>query len=463
MAMIAILRRSTDYSLAVDRTLATLFKRCVECPDTTPSCPSCSNNEVCSLISQSCTACASTTCISDGSSTTQSSSPNVGAIAGGVVGGVLFVAAVTFAIWWFFIKNKRAQYEEEWEEDDIAAQKAAHEQFNMQRSERASVHTVNSVATSLLSRASNMIPIAYIPGVMNRDGRDNSNTMIPPVPPIPAARAANSSPSSNGEPLFFKPRDLRDSTYSETSSIGDRSTFYGRPSITPSLARSSIATFRDDAVANPMPAQTIMRAKANVVSVQRTSPNGTPQHELGAMDFGQQQQPDAKQPNILMPSSADPSNKLNGVSFGKPTLLTLTKKGPKTKGRFPVKNGNPAQGAKPIKSSPLAYKDDVSDSEDDDLYPKADSAVTPIQQSPIQSPFTDPKSPAKANDARNNRFSEASRQSEASFIGMGGLKSIAEVSSIIENATRRASRVPSHYGLGGAGDASPFGDEFETR
>lgn len=389
--------------------------------------------------------------------------PNVGAIAGGVVGGVVVVALVTFLIWWFFIRGKRAQYEDEWEEDDIAAQKQ-HEQFNMQRSERASVHTVNSVATSLLSRASNMIPIAYIPGVMNRDGRNNSNLNVPPVPPIPAVLGPNSAHSSNGDALFFKPGDLRDSTYSDASSLGDRSTFYGRPSITPSLARSSMATFRDDAIEHPMPAQTIVRGKANMVSVdtsRKTSPEGTPEHELAGMDFTQ---PEQKKVNVVMPGQSASGGKMNGASFGKPTLLTLTKK---TKGRFPVKNGNPAQGAKPVKSSPLAYKDEPSDSEDDTASPQAgESTTTPIRESPmaLQSPFADPKSPAKgkgrANDIKDVRDS---RQSEHSFIGMGGLKSIAEVSSIIEDATKRASRVPSHGGLGGIRDESPFGDEHETK
>lgn len=396
------------------------------------------------------------------------SGPNVGAIAGGVVGGVVVVALVTFLVWWFAIRGKRQRYEEEneeWEGDDIAAQKAAHERFNAQRSERASV---NSVATSFISRASNMIPIAYIPGVMNRDGRGSDNLNVPPVPPIPAARGPNSAHSANGHALFFKPGDLRDSTYSDTS-LSDRSTFYGRPSITPSLARSSVATFRDDAIENPMPAQTIMRGKANVVSVNtsnKTSPEATPEDEISSMDFGG--------PRVVVPGQSSSSSNsstnpaLNGASFGKPTLLTLTKKTPKAKGRFPVSNGNPAQGAKPIRSSPLAYTDDTSDSEDDQTPRPTSETATPIQESPMaaQSPFADPgihPSP-KRREVPDTRDS---RQSEQSFIGMGGLKSIAEVSSIIENATKRASRVQSSHGGPRASTlrdstASPFGDEHEA-
>ncbi|KAL1310656.1 hypothetical protein AAFC00_000924 [Neodothiora populina] len=450
---------------SVDRTLRTIFKRCVQCPETIPSCPSCKSDEVCSLISQSCGSCASMTCIKNNDQGPPSSGPNVGAIAGGVIGGVFVVALVVFLVWWFVIRGRRAQYEEEWVEDDAAAQKHA-DDFNMQR---GSVHTSNSRSTSLFSRASNMIPIAYIPGVMNRDGRNNSNLNVPPVPPIPAVLGPNSGHSTNGDALFFKPGDLRDSTYSDSSSMDDRSTFYGRPSITPSLARSSVATFRDDAVEHPMPAQTIVRGKANVVSVnssQKTSPNDTPDKELAGMDFNQAQK--QQKVNVVIPGQAS-----KGASIGKPTLLTLTKKSsgkPKAAGRFPTKNSNPALGAKPIKSSPLAYRDEPSDTEEEkETGPMSESLVTPIQESPMpaQSPFADPKGPAVAQPKGKGKAVgdvRDSNVSEQSFIGMGGLKSIAEVSSIIEDATKRASRVSSqHTALGPIRDESPFGDEHETK
>lgn len=348
------------------------------------------------------------TCIPNGQ-TQKSTGPNVGAIAGGVVGGVFVVALATFLVWWFLIRPKRRlQLQEIWEEDDIATQKHQ-SQFNMHRSERASVHTVNSVAASFLSRASNFIPIAYIPGVMNRDGRSD----VPPVPPIPAARGPTGSAhsSSNGDILFFRPGDLRDSTYSNASSFDNRSTFFGRPSITPSLARSSIATYRDDAIVNPMPpAQTIQRGKANVVSVKSSSansPNETPQEEIDAMDFAQPAR------NVMPIQSDGPM--LSSASYGKPTLLTLQKKPSNGKGRFPVSSG------KPNVSSPLALQDE-------DTYSDSESFLT------MGSPFRD------------------SAQTP------GGL------SAVIEEATKRASRMPRHSGLGGTsrGDESPFGDEHEA-
>ncbi|GAB7351524.1 hypothetical protein MBLNU459_g2165t1 [Dothideomycetes sp. NU459] len=397
----------------VERTLRTIFRRCVECGTTTPACPSCPSGQICSLIPESCGACASMTCIPNGQSQ-KKSGPNVGAIAGGVVGGVFVVAAATFLVWWFFIRHKRRLQleEEDWDEDDVATQKHQ-SQFNMQRSGRASVHTVNSVAASFLSRASNFIPIAYIPGVMNRDGRPDSNLNIPPVPPVPAARGPPSSAhSSNGDALFFRPGDLRDSTYSNTSSLDNRSTFFGRPSITPSLARSSVATYRDDAVVNPMPAQTVLRGKANVVSVknsQANTPLESPQDEVDAIDFG----PTGTTVPVLLPVQSDGTT-LSSASYGKPTLLTLQKKPSSGKGRFPV------AGGKPNVSSPLAVKDNDASSDTDSFHsmssPFKDNAQTP-----------------------------------------GGL------SAVIEEATKRASRIPRHSGLGGTGrDMSPFGDEHEA-
>lgn len=403
----------SNHMTDVERTLRTIFKRCVECGTGTPACPKCPSGQVCSLIPESCNTCASMTCIPNGQTPQKSSGPNVGAIAGGVVGGVAVVAIATFLVWWFFIRHKRRlQLEEIWEADDIATQKHQ-SQFNMQRAERSSVHTVNSVAASFLSRASNFIPIAYIPGVMNRDGRPD----VPPVPPIPAARGPpGSGHSSNADALFFRPGDLRDSTYSNTSSLDNRSTFFGRPSITPSLARSSIATYRDDAVVNPMPAQTVLRGKANVVSVkssQANSPSGTPLEEIDAMDFAQR----GTQVPVMMPSQSD-GPMLSSASYGKPTLLTLQKKPSPAKGRFPVRGES---SVKPNVSSPLAFH------QEEDAHSDSESFQT------MGSPFRD------------------SAQTP------GGL------SAVIEEATKRASRIQLHPELGRAArDESPFGDEHEA-
>ncbi|KAG2170510.1 hypothetical protein JADG_010249 [Aureobasidium aubasidani] len=429
----------------VEKALHNLFKRnCVDCPGTTPSCPSCSGGKVCSLVPQSCDTCAYTTCVTSNDGSSHHSGPNVGAIAGGVIGGIIVVGVLVFFFYWKVIRPRRIKLEDQWEEEDQAEDRKS--AFNMQRSERASVHTVHSVANSILSRASNFIPIAYIPGVMNRDGREEH---VPPVPPIPAAHGPPvSGGSSNGEALFFRPQDLRDSTYSDTSSLDNRSTFFGRPSITPSLARSSIATYRDDAVINPMPAQTVLRGKANVVSVKSgnsgtptsTPPNSTPAEEIANP---LNRSASGRKLNIVMPASSDSirlgssgsdssQQTLSSASYGKPTLLTVGGK-PKPKGRFPVSpdsstTASPAQ-TKPNVSSPLASSEATTPDAEYDASPFADSASI---SSPPQNPKRTP----------------------------GGLSAVIE-----ETASSRGSlpkgkfRQSQHMQLRGQ---SPFGDEHEA-
>ncbi|KAI5210808.1 hypothetical protein E4T42_00693 [Aureobasidium subglaciale] len=385
----------------VEKALHSLFKRaCLDCPGTTPSCPSCSGGKVCSLVPQSCDTCAYTTCVASNDGSPHHSGPNVAAIAGGVIGGIFFVGVLVFAFYWYVIRPRRIKLEEEWEEEDQAENRKSN--FNMQRSERASVHTVHSVANSILSRASNFIPIAYIPGVMNRNGGEEH---VPPVPPIPAAHGPPlSASSSNGDALFFRPGDLRDSTYSDTSSLDNRSTFFGRPSITPSLARSSIATYRDDAVVNPMPAQTVLRGKANVVSVKSGNsgtPTSTPPQNTPADEISNplNRSASGRKLNIVMPASSDAirpgsSNSdssqqtLSSASYGKPVLLTLGSK-TKPKGRFPV---SPDPQARPNVSSPLASSTTTTPDTEIDASPFADSASisSPQQQQQQTTPKRTP-------------------------------------------------------------------------
>lgn len=438
-----------------------IFRRqCVECPPTIPTCPTCPSGQVCSFTTQSCQQCARASCVASGITTGSGvkSGPNVGAIAGGVVGGVVLVAIVTFLVWRFFIRDRRRQqhYEEEWEEDDVTTAKT---QFREHRDTRASIHTVHSVASTMLSRASNMIPIAFIPGVMNRDGTLNT----PPVPPIPAARNHTASPTSRHDQgdIIFMPNDLRNSAYSATSSLNNRDTHYGRPSLTPSLARSSVTSevYRDDAAANPMPATTVMRVRPNMVSVKTngSSPVDSQSGIATPVAFSERDFAEGRQPQVLIPGSSGPVSSASGslhsnASFGRPTPVTIVKNG---KGRFPVRNVSDASTARsdggpkrPAVSSPLANAtDDSSDEEEDShararkslLNPNRESSATTIQDTPdsMQGPFADS---AGATPRAQKRETS------------GGL------SAVIEEATRRASRVPTHNGLGGR-ESSPFGDE----
>ncbi|RAL01821.1 uncharacterized protein BO80DRAFT_44187 [Aspergillus ibericus CBS 121593] len=223
------------------------FRSCVSCPTTSPSCPTCDDGYTCTMTSQSCTACASTKCVKSPTSGDSSSSNNsggggsdAGAIAGGVIGGLAFVAIVTFLVWWFFIRKKRQE-----QEASVGEKSSA---FNDAAQSRKSTH---SIASTVLTRASNVIQIAYIPGVTNRSPPETPGHLVPPVPPLPGAHP---------DQHFFMPGDLRDSTWSEMSNE--------RRSIAPSL-RSSVATtiYRNNAIVSPMPAQQVMRTKAAVVNI----------------------------------------------------------------------------------------------------------------------------------------------------------------------------------------------------
>ncbi|RMZ82186.1 hypothetical protein DV738_g1803, partial [Chaetothyriales sp. CBS 135597] len=233
-----------------------LFKRCVQCPDTSPSCPSCASGETCQLITQSCDACASTKCVKIGALPGQiSSKPStpIGAIVGGVVGGVVFVAIAVFLFYWFYVRRKR-QAALSWSPPEKRDPKTLHP-YDRQ--------SARSVASTVLSRASNVIQIAYIPGVTVRSPPDSPGNMPPPMPAFPGA--SNLS-SVQGSPVveqhFFMPSDLRSSTWSDSSSSIDP-----RVSVTPSLARTTL--YGEGAIIAPV--QQASRAQANVVSVKSGS------------------------------------------------------------------------------------------------------------------------------------------------------------------------------------------------
>lgn len=226
------------------------FRSCVTC-DTEPVC-NCNSNESCVESSRTCTQCPTTTCVpiasTSTSSSTSSGGSNAGAIAGGVIGGLACIALATFLVWWFVIRKRRQM------------QAAAEPATGSVRHERS--RSMQSIASTVLTRASNVIQIAYIPGVTNRDP-DTPGTLVPPVPAIPSEHA--------GDQYLFTPRDLRDSRYT---------TMTDRRSIATSLARSSVATtiYRNDAIVSPIPAQQIRAAKAAVVSVK--TGNSTPSDSL---------------------------------------------------------------------------------------------------------------------------------------------------------------------------------------
>lgn len=216
----------------------------------------------------SCTTCPYRVCVpqaqsgvTNNSTPPPSSGPNIGAIVGGIIGGLVFIAIGTWLVWRFVIKKRRAQFKAEYEAQ--FSDKSA--------SYAATLRTRASMASTTYTRASNVIQIAFIPGVTGRS--DDT-----PVPPIPSSQPNSPFTDGSGD-HYFMPGDLRDSTYSgftdDGASIDRRSVARSiAPSIAPSLLRQSVAStiYEDGAVQRAMPAQTAQRGRANVVSVQRSAP-----------------------------------------------------------------------------------------------------------------------------------------------------------------------------------------------
>lgn len=461
----------------VERTLHTIFKRCVQCPNETPTCPDCPNGQICSLVPQSCDSCQHMLCIANPNGPPSGSGTSVGAIAGGVVGGLIFVAIAVVLMWRFHVRKRRQQQEMEgWENDTIARHKALHPGGGF-ASDAASTRTRGSIAQSFMSRASNIIQIAYFPGVTGRSG--SSHNSLAPVPPIPAMYAQNSpkSPLQNdGDMLFFRPG----STYSATSSrSGNRDTQYtqfSRQSITPSLARQSMASevYRDDATVEPMPATKVLRLAPRMVSV-KSSPLATP----------------AETPNpsngentikIMVPGQGTAPTAMSGGMSVKATQVTVGGKG-KGKGRFPVRSPSDDSTLRsgrrtPTVSSPL-IETNTLDSEDDDqdehararqslIKPSIDtgSPSSPLRQ-PIQSPFFDAselQTPPASTATRPNPYAAmsstvASSSPPSSSPRRTGQKPFGGLGAVIEEATKKASSVDS---ADKKRDLSPFADEHAT-
>ncbi|OAA55374.1 Membrane anchor Opy2 [Cordyceps fumosorosea ARSEF 2679] len=228
-------------------------------------CPACPAGQVCGFTTQSCTECPKAFC--DGGSggsktnpTTKShDGPSAGPIAGGVVGGIIVIVLITYLVWRFLIKPKRASRLDDrhtsiYEADSTPA-RGVEKNSQAGLGRRASTHTVHSIASTVLTRASNIIQIAYIPGVTNRATPTSPDVLVPPVPPIPV----NHTEAANGSEHFFVPGNLRDSTYSGFSTTSDRTSYAPRSSIASTIygRQAEVQTA----------SQAGMRAKPTVVSV----------------------------------------------------------------------------------------------------------------------------------------------------------------------------------------------------
>lgn len=370
---------------------------------------------------------------------TQSSSTPVGPIVGGVIGGIAFLVIVGFLVWRFYFRKRRNTVEL-WNPPEKRDQSTLH------RSNRQSTRSTHSIASTVLTRASNVIQIAYIPGVTTRTPPESPGLIVPPVPALPGASANTSaSPSPQVEQHFFMPRDLRDSTWSDTSSVDPRI------SLAPSLARASVATtiYGRDAIVPPVPAQQAFRAQANVVSVKNGS--GTPSPR--------------PPPVPQLPANLEKSSLVARAVHARPIEVKKTNSGPRvpTLGNLAAE-ANKKPSSTTSEKSPSAYSDEkevvVS------KVTEVDDAMTPPLQAP-QPTF------AKVDTARssgvssiipsNSPLSSANSQPTHRHTGSQDLNAL------IEDALIRAARDPQHMGLGSPRpehskqDSGPFSDANEVK
>lgn len=350
-----------------------------------------------------------------------------------MIGGLALVALVgvgTYLAWKHCVKNKRASFEQgQWEDDgEYAGQRE--KDFNAMRDGRTSTQARNSIASTVLTRASNIIQIAYIPGVTNRATPTSPTLLVPPVPPIPIAVSSQAgTPNSTDDQHFFVPGDLRDSMASGMTGYTDRTSF-ARTSYAP---RSSVAsTIYGKAGVVVTPAQTGMRAKAAMVSVKSTG--------SGSSDSGSVPPvPAVDKSRFHEAEPASPSG--STFSIGS-TFMNNAKSATAVRAQVVRVGSNLKQSSTPASvNTPSAGGADSTDDERDDAVTARSGMSTPSTLPPPrdeqQSPFRDPSpAPPAMVDGGRQRGS--------------GLSTVAEA------ASRRTSQNPPR-------GASPFSDAHATQ
>ncbi|KIV82596.1 hypothetical protein PV11_04696 [Exophiala sideris] len=433
----------------------TLFRRCVQCPPNTPSCPACASDETCSLKAQSCDACASTTCVKIGSLPGQSApkkSTPIGGIVGGVIGGILVIAALSYLVYRYRGRKKRRI--ELWDPPE------KRDQSTLARNDRRSTRSAHSIASTVLTRASNVIQIAYIPGVTVRSPPESPAMLVPPVPSIPGGMVGNSAASTpHLEQHFFMPGDLRDSTWSDASSINTRF------SVAPSLARESVATtiYRSDAIVPPIPAQQAFRAQANVVSVK--SGSSTP---------GSSGTPSARTPNI--PQLSKMGSTGSSIVARNVTARPIEVKKTNSGARVPTLGNLAKQAARQSSGSPSEKKNIRLYDDEKEVVFSPSNLSTPMsdfEQSPI-SPITIPRPAFADNHSARSSSVSAVLPQDAMKTAPGGAthrhNNSVSLKTTIEDAINRA-RDPQHMGVTSPTakpellrfDSGPFSDANEVK
>lgn len=449
-----------------------LFRRCAVCPALPPPCPACNPDQVCSLTGGGCDTCAVSSCVKIGSTPSSDPAPSRGApagpIAGGVIGGILFICLVTFLVWRFHVRAKLAERRRQhdyrdWPDTVVNDEKDVDE-ASLQRDRR---HSTRSIASTVLTRASNVIQIAYIPGVTNRSEHSTPD-LIPPVPPIPAFSPAHSSASTpaatTADQHFFMPSDLRDSTYSDYTV--DRNS-YARTSIATSRVPST--AYRGSAIVNTIPAQTAIRGKANSVAVKsngKNSPVESPRLQTPVLPVANRNRYGGRNDNIQNNTTSPIVARL-----GVPKAVTVTKApsqgnllaaagkvpSPLRIEKFSQKPYNPKperQGS--VAESQFDGSSTFDDASSDEDLP-ANRSLMGHERLPqfAKSPPSNRSAPEFHNplpmdspstldgEVRARHFTPREKKQKHKRSG--------SLNQIIEEAARRASREPRHGGLGSVG------------
>lgn len=347
-----------------------------------------------------------------------------------MIGGIALIALVgvgTYLAWKHCVKNKRASFEQgQWEDDgEYAGQRE--KDFNAMRDGRASTQARNSIASTVLTRASNIIQIAYIPGVTNRATPTSPTLLVPPVPPIPIAVSSQAgTPNSTEDQHFFVPGDLRDSMASGMTGYTDRTSF-ARTSYAP---RSSVAsTIYGKAGVVVTPAQTGMRAKAAMVSVKSTG--------SGSSDGSVPPVPAVDKSRF---QDADPASPTGSTFSIGSTFMNNAKSATAVRAQVVRVGSNLKQSSTPasINTTSSATKGGAENTDDE-----REDAVT--ARSGLSTPSTLPP----PRDEQQSPFRDPSPSPPAAARGSG-------LSTVAEDAARRASQGPPR-------GVSPFSDAHATQ
>ena len=160
-------------------------RECVECPKKADPCPECPAGQQCQQLSMSCTRCSENRCVpidalDDGgadsavSADSKSGKVAVGAIIGGVVGGLLLLVGLGLLTYYHKYWRKRKQrYADTVGSDPPDDEKAMYKAADSAggngtpKGDMAAAYQPRnrSSAATMATRASNVLPVAYIPGV----------------------------------------------------------------------------------------------------------------------------------------------------------------------------------------------------------------------------------------------------------------------------------------------------------